>query len=347
MKALILSTKKSGDNLEKLNDKITNAFEDYGKLWPETGYKVYAGSVLDIDTSGYDFAIFEMPWYGDWQRKIPEFMKKKDKNLILIGVMSAPSRFFNNINPDLMTCAYRAFSACDAIGVLDRSMIPFMKGWIGRPTYHLPVPIDIHYFNKGNCGVTNKDLVTLSVHSDIGIVPNARRGDISTFIVWKLLKRKYENLQAVAWVNPREQMNKEDIAYAGIRTAEILSRMYMRDIEVKFAGPDFLTISPQSFAIIQLTHLYAQSRISMYGASVGVPVISSAINETHSYLWPGLCAQWHRPDHAVELFDRLVEDPQYRHRCIVEAKEHLAYYYPDPCRKRLEQVVNESRQSHK
>ena len=372
MKVLILTTKDSSGCFEKLNNVITNAFEDLGKVFDEPGYKLPAVDLLKkikieegpksqdtglgITTSNgysihgnikkevyvyemdFDIVIFEMPWYGDWQKYIKEFAKLKSKKTFLVGILSAPSRFFDNIDASILASYKEAFSSCDVVGVLNKDQISFMELFSDVKTYHIPVPIDTSFYTKDDTSAFSKT-VSLCCHSDFFIPAHAKRGDISTFLTWKLINKYYKNVfNAVSWVN-RNEFVLEDKSKMAEVTNNLLSNIGIDDVNVKFAGPEYKKLTPSSFCIIQLSKLYAQSRISMYGAAIGVPVISTDINETHTFLWPELCVPWHRPDLAFEKFQMLLNDIDFYFEVTGYAQEKLKYYSPESCKKRFKDII--------
>lgn len=343
MKSLIIQT-KGMSRLAALPDQITNAFEDLGKLLG-SGDKVSVHLLheefKDKDRiKKYDLFFFECSlncMY--WHDRLDLVFRHKKKEAKVIGSVGPLSRIFMHVEATSLRVLYDLLSKCDIVMCMNRDEVRFVSDFLPKShVVYLPVPIDPKFYTKDiDLTKKKKNRFTLCMHSDLFISAQGRRGDISTFLLWKQIKRINPDFGAYTWITHTESgfESKEK----AIDELDAILKSIGISVNVQHSGGDFLTITPTTNIIIQMTLCHAQSRISMYGAAIERPVISSGINETHKFLWQNLCVDWHDHDEALVLFDRLIKDKVFYDSCVEMAKRKLEMFYPIAIKARLQQLV--------
>ncbi len=89
-----------------------------------------------------------------------------------------------------------------------------------------------------------------------------------------------------------------------------------------------------------MPHYLLQGRIAMCLACLGIPMIASEEIEAHRRLYPQTSVRWTELDRACELADRLLTDEEFYREVAAQAREAVAYYDIQRCRKRLGEALS-------
>ena len=338
MKVIVLPSK--GDIApSKIQGRVSNGFVDFGRIWDE-GWIGTDRRILDFEDvlAEMDIIFCEMTWGDTWQSQMIEFKERHPDKPKVVCFTGSASRFYANVKAEHLPLHVRALEAIDAVGTMNADMVQHYECFGNVKAFHMPCPIDRMFYQDQARKVDRDDgLITLSMHSDLFTNMGGKRCDMVNMFLWKKIKNHFPELRAITWVNSNEHI---DVKKRGVEDEVVEDlRTVLKDcgieVEVRHAGRDFVELAAASFAIVHMNFFHCQSRVSQFGASLGIPVIAPAMNETHRRLFPLLSTQWNRLDVAFDMFVKLRRDRAFYRMVANNAQKRLAYYEAEATKKRI------------
>jgi len=315
-----------------LDPIITNDVAALAKLWDQ-GWMISDTSLLDnvnwIKNNDIGLVIVELGWKHRWQNDIREF-KKHCPNVKVLCMVGALSRIVRSLDASRLKVYIDAIKCCDLVGVMNIDEIFFFKNLLdSENVYHIPVPINAEFYRKKakhNFGQTSRGKVALSMHSDLYTGYEAKRCDLYTFALWKGITKLYPHLLGTTWVNINELRSYGSFTPEDLENT--LRCIGINNVKVKPNSSDFYLECPTHFVIINLNDFQCQSRASMYGAAMGVPVIATDANETHRRIWPNLAFRPCEQNKAISAFQNLYHCNESYAAQVEYAQKQLEFYCP-------------------
>jgi len=333
MKILSIVSKGNYNSITLPKGRITNSFYDHGCLLGDNSLAGYDTINDHKFMNTFDVVFVELTY--DILKNIVNYKQKNKGGPKIICSTPALNRWLRVVKPGELSMIVKGLNMIDGIGTMNNDTISMYRGLaLNQNIFHMPTPILPSFFPFSEH--KDKNLITLSMHTDLHSILHAKRIDMPTFLIWNEIKKKFPKLKGITWCNSRESITP-NVSVNEFRNnvKQTLSDIGVKDVDVRHTDNTFHKITSKTGIIIHVNLFNAQSRISQYGAVTGIPVISQDLNETHRFLWPKLSLPWYRVDKGIEMFIKLYTDNNFYKKCIDHAKLKYQYYLPEMCKKRL------------
>jgi len=254
-------------------------------------------------------------------------IRKKFPHIIQIGLSDPPLMQISKLNPHEQAAYLRDLRYLDGIMALTEEERQWYKTASHKPTIKigLPFPFESYKRDYNKLSDAKREFIGLGVGAF-----SDDRNFISSFIVFRQLKKKFPYLRGVYMSLPESKISQTSLYAKMGKDIYIHKRKNMNE---------FYNILSKCKLVINLVDRNSPGRLQGEAAFFGIPVVGSNKLELQNELFPELAVSPYEVENAVMLAEKMLNGHKASERIVKKAYKNLQKYNYQHSRKKFDDFL--------